>query len=200
MRSGATDCLRALYSRRRDTLEDAVAHISNAVAHILLLPRRLPRRRRMKSLKAGAVLLSIWSSFNLLVAVMVTAMTVTGQPPPALSLLFTDIEIRGLDNDIIAVVNAQATLANPSVFALCIVVLAIIWKGLLARARWAFWSLAVALVPLQVFGFVSDAFLGHRNLVANVVSTLVLTAGLGLSGYALRRTVPLTSQSTAPDA
>jgi hypothetical protein len=152
----------------------------------------------MKSLKAGAVLLSIWSGLNLLVAVAVTAMTVTGQPPPALSLLFADTEIRGLDKNILAVVNAQAALANPSVVALCIVVLAIIWKGLIARAWWTFWILAAALVPLQVFGFVSDAFLGHHNLVANVASTLVLTAGLSLSGHALRRNVPPTGPSATP--
>lgn len=42
-------------------------------------------------------------------------------------------------------------------------------KTLMARARWAFEALVAYLVPLQAAGFASDAFLGHRSLVANVV-------------------------------
>lgn len=139
----------------------------------------------MKRLKAGAILLSLWSGLNLLVAVVVTAMTLSGRNPPALSILFTDAEIRRLDGKVIAVVDAQAALANPCIVALCLVVLGIIWKGLIARMRWSFWVLVCALFPLQAFGFVSDAFLGDRNLVANIVSTAILIIGLGLSGCAL---------------
>ena len=141
----------------------------------------------MSSLKAGAVLLTLWSGLNLLVAAMVTVMTLAGRNAPALSMLFSDSEIQTLDVKAIAVVNAQAMLANPCIVALCVVVMVIIWKGLMTRARWAFWALAGALVPLQLFGFASDAFLGDHNLVANVVSTGVLLMGLSLSAFAVFR-------------
>jgi hypothetical protein len=136
-------------------------------------------------LKVGAMLLSLWSGLNILVAVAVATMTLSGRNPPALSILFTDAEIHRLDGKVIAVVNAQAALANPCIVALCLVVLGTIWKGLIARMRWSFWVLVGALLPLQAFGFVSDAFLGHRNLIANLVSTAILITGLGLSGCAL---------------
>ena len=72
---------------------------------------------------------------------------------------------------------------------MCALVLVIVWRALMARARWAFEALVACLVPLQAAGFASDAFLGHRNLVANVVSTVLLCTGLALAGAGLRRQV-----------
>jgi hypothetical protein len=139
-----------------------------------------------RSLSAGAVLLSVWSGLNLLVAIAVTAVTFSGRMPPALQLLFTDAEIGGLDPKVLAVVNAQAALANPCIAALCALVLVILWKGIVAQVRWTWWAVAAALCPLQVFGFASDAVLGHRNLLVNLVSSAILLAGLALSGYGLK--------------
>lgn len=141
----------------------------------------------MKSLKAGMILLSIWSGLNLLVALVVTATVLAGRSPLALSLVFTNAEIAHLDKKAVAVINAQAAIANPSLLALCVLVLAIVWTSLAARSRWAFWALTGSLLPLQAFGFVSDSFLGHRELVANCISTMLLVAGLALAGHALHR-------------
>ncbi|MGC4117710.1 MAG: hypothetical protein QM765_24765 [Myxococcales bacterium] len=134
----------------------------------------------MKSLKVGAVLLSVWSGLNLLVAAAVTVLTLRGAAPPALGMLMTEAEALRLDPRALAVVNAQAALANPCIVALCAIVLAVVWTSLVARARWALWTLSGALLPLQAFGFVSDAYLGGRNFAANTVSSVVLLAGLGL--------------------
>lgn len=49
-------------------------------------------------------------------------------------------------------------------------------------------ALGGALAPLQGFAFVSDAYLGHRNLAANVASSLLLGLALSLCGAGLRRT------------
>ena len=141
----------------------------------------------MKTMKAGVVLLSIWSGLNGLVAVAVTAMTLSGRTPPALSMRFTEPEIRNLDDRVVGVVNAQAALANPCIVALCLLVFVLTWKGVGRRARWAFWALASSLVPLQAFGFVSDGFLGHRNIAANIASTAILLTGLTLAGLDLFR-------------
>lgn len=88
-------------------------------------------------------------------------------------------------------VNAQAAIANPLIVGLRLLTLAIVWKGLMSGSRWGFWALLISLVPVQAFDFVSDAYLGHHNLVANVVSTIVLVAGLALSGYSVLGTRPL---------
>jgi hypothetical protein len=140
----------------------------------------------MKRLKAGAVLLSIWCGLNLAVAAAVTAMTLAGRNAPALSLLLTDAQIRSLNPKAVAVVNAQAALANPCIIALCVLVLVVVWTSLVARARWALRALAATLIPLQAFGYVSDAYLGHRNFAANVTSTIILVSGLVLAGLGMR--------------
>lgn len=57
----------------------------------------------------------------------------------------------------------------------------------MAQARWAFEALIAYLVPLRAAGFASDAFLGHRSLVANVVSTALVCTGRALAGAGLRR-------------
>jgi hypothetical protein len=137
-------------------------------------------------MRVGAILLSIWSGLNLIVAVHVTAATLAGASPPALALVLDEPRIARLDPQVIAVVHAQAALANPCVIALCLLVLVLVWRGVVARARWAWWTLVAALVPLLAFGFVSDGYLGHHNLAANLVSTAILTTGLALTGLALR--------------
>lgn len=140
----------------------------------------------MRSVKLGAILLSVWSGLNLLVGAAVTALTLASRPPPALAMVFSGAEIARLDPRVREVVSAQAALCNPLIVALCGLVLAIVWTSLVRGARWAWWALAAALVPVQLFGFVSDGFLGHHNLVANAVSTVILGTALALTGaYAL---------------
>ncbi len=140
--------------------------------------------------RAGAVLLSLWCGANLLVAAAVTATTLLGRAPPALRLVFGDAELAALDPRVVAVVRAQAALANPCIVALCVLVLALTWSGAVGgtrsasgavggtRSAWR--ALAGTLVPLQAFGFVSDGFLGARNLAANVASSALLVAALAL--------------------
>jgi hypothetical protein len=134
----------------------------------------------MKIIKAGAIVLSVWAGLNLIVAVAVTVLTVTGGTPPALGLMLNDAQIHASDPKLIAVVNAQAALANPCIVAFCILVLAIVWTSIVPGVRWALWAVAGATIPLQVFAFVSDSFLGGRNLLPNLISSTLLAAGLGL--------------------
>ena len=105
-------------------------------------------------------------------------------------MMFTEPEIRRLDDKVYAVVNAQAAFANPCIVALCLTVLLLVWKGVVRKARWAFWALVGGLVPLQAFGFVSDEFLGHHNIVANVTSSVVLIVGLAMTGHEIFRHSP----------
>jgi hypothetical protein len=134
----------------------------------------------MKWLRAGAVLLSIWCGLNAAVALYVTVMTVSGHAAPALALVLRPSEVGAADPRLLAVVNAQAAMANPCIIALCGLVLAVTWTSVMARARWALRALIPTLVPLQAFGFVSDGFLHDRNLAANVGSTVVLITALAL--------------------
>jgi hypothetical protein len=142
-------------------------------------------RATMRTLRLGAVLLTLWCGLNLLVAAVVTVLTIVRRTP-ILAMLFSDGE-RALDPKLVNVIYAQAALANPTIVALCVLVLVIVWRALMTRHRWAFWTLVATLGPLQAFGFVSDGYLGNRNLVANMASTGLLAIGLGLCDWARRR-------------
>lgn len=154
----------------------------------------------MRQRKIGAFFLTGWAGLNFLVALAVTGLTLAGRPPPALRLLLPEAEISRVDPIALAVINAQALLVNPCIMALCALVLCLVWNGLRAPAGWMFWALALVLLPLQAFGFVSDGALGHRNLIANLVSSAVLMTGLWMSRSLLQNERPADSLSSRPGA
>ena len=136
----------------------------------------------MKSAKAGAVLLSIWSGLNLLLAVgILIAVIVLHRNPPSLSMVFSDAEISRLDVKAIGLIRALAVLFNACAAAFCLLVLWVVWKGLVRGNRWAFWALATSMVLLQAFGFVGDTYLGNHNVLPNAISSVVLVAGLTIA-------------------
>ena len=139
-------------------------------------------------LRAGGIVLSIWSGVNLLLAgAILISMTVFGRNAPGLRILFDEAGVRGLDSRALATVNAIALLFNACAVAFCLLMLYVTWSGVAAGRKAAYWALAIASGSLQVFGFISDAYLGGRDLLANVISSAVLLAGLGLSGLGTYR-------------
>lgn len=134
-------------------------------------------------LRAGAIVLSLWTGFNLVLALTIVVTIVGfGQNAPALLILFgsttgTEIESRAL-----ATINALAVMFNAGAVTACGLGLAIIWRALVRRERWAFWILLGFLGFLQAAGFASDSFLGNENLIANIASTVLLLVGLGFAG------------------
>lgn len=143
----------------------------------------------MKTLKIGIVLLTVWCGLEIVVAAWVTAVTFAGGPPPALALVMSKARISTVDPIAVAVINAQAAILNPCICVVCTMALVLAWRGLARGQRWTLWLLTGTLLPLQVTAFGSDNFLGHRNLSANLISTLMLTAPLALCGAGSRRTV-----------
>ena len=128
-------------------------------------------------------MLSIWSGVNLLLAgAILISMTMFSKNAPGLRILFDDAGVRGLDPRALATVNAIAVLFNACAVAFCLLMLYVTWSGVAAGSKAAYWALVVASGSLQVFGFIADAYLGGRNLPANVMSSAVLLIGLGLSG------------------
>ena len=129
--------------------------------------------------RIGLALLSAWSGLNLALAVVIVlAMGLFGRHAPALSLVFSDAQIRALEPRVLGVVDALAILGNGCIAGFCGLVLAVVWRGVARGVGWAWTALAITAGGIQVAGFVSDARLGHRDLIANVVSTALLAAGL----------------------
>ena len=136
--------------------------------------------------RAGAILLTIWSGFNLLLALgILAAISFFHRDAPALRILFDPSEIGRLDAKVLGTVNALAVFANACAAGFCLLILFVTWPGLAGKSRRAFWALALSTGLVQAFGFVSDSFLGDRNLIANLVSTGVLLVGLILSGVSI---------------
>ena len=137
----------------------------------------------MKRAKLGLGLLTLWGSLNILVAAAVTIMTLAKESPPALRLVMNGDAIHRLDPQALAVIDAQAAFANPCIIGFCVLVLTMIWSNRRAPrtgCHFSYWVLVPTLAFVQVFAFVSDGYLGHKNLPANLVSTLLLAAGLTL--------------------
>jgi uncharacterized membrane protein YoaK (UPF0700 family) len=139
-------------------------------------------------LRAGSILLTVWSGVNLLLALgILVALTFLRQDAPALRILFDPPGIAAMDPKALATVNALAVFGNACAAGFCLLILFVVWTRLAAGSNRAFWALALSAGLVQAFGFVSDSFLDDRNLVANLVSAGVLLAGLVLSGAGIRR-------------
>jgi hypothetical protein len=113
-------------------------------------------------------------------------MTAFGRNPPSLS----DGTERPADPEVgperVGLIKALAVLANACIAGFCLLILSVVWTSLVRRMGWALWALGGAMGLVQVFGFVSDAYIGNENVLANAISTGVLIGGIALSrvGYA----------------
>ena len=126
-------------------------------------------------LRAGAVLLTLWAGVHLVIALGIVIMVLgLGQNAPALMILYGDIQGKGVDTRALATIDALAALGNGWRAAMCALSLTIIWTGLLRRAAWAFWSLAVCVCFVQAVDFASGSFYQHRSLLDAVPSLLPL--------------------------
>lgn len=149
-------------------------------------------------LRAGVVTLSIWAGLNLLLALaIIVSLAFLGGNAPGLLLSFSPEEVRALDPRVLATVNAIASVANGAIVGLCALSLAVLWRGVARGLRDAWIAVACALSFVQACGFLADAFLGHRNLAANLLSTALLVVGLACAGVGLgpRARVTLTPRA-----
>ena len=90
-------------------------------------------------LRAGAILLTLWTGFKLLVALGILFMLlVLGKNSPALLLLYGDSQGKSLDPRALATINSLAVVANAAIAALSILSIVVIWSALMKRALWAF--------------------------------------------------------------
>jgi hypothetical protein len=85
--------------------------------------------------------------------------------------------------DALVVINAQAAFTNPCIIGFCVLVLTMLWSNLRTPKGASHFSnhvLVPTLLFVQSFAFVSDGYLGHKNLPANLVSAFLLAVGLPL--------------------
>ena len=156
-------------------------------------------------LRAGAILLTVWTGLKLAISLGVLFMLlVLGKNSPALLILYGDAQGKGLDPRALATINGLAVVANASVAALSILSLVVIWVALVRGAVWAFWSLAIALLCLEVVRWVGESLYYQENLLEDAVTLLPTVAGIicaALASFAEQHERPNQSMKpTAPDA
>ena len=137
-------------------------------------------------LRTGAILLSLWTGFNLVLALGILFMLlVLGKNAPALLILYGDLQPKDMDPRALSTVNALAVMFNACAASICALSLSMIWFAVVRKAVWAFWSVAGCLAFLQAAGFTSDTFLGNKDFLGNAISSLVLLCGICFVGIAI---------------
>lgn len=126
--------------------------------------------------------LTLWFGFNFLLALLITiSISFFHLNAPALLVYFNQTHIEAADPQMINMVNTMAVLLNAVITSYCGVVLVIIWEKSFLKASMFFWPVIVSASCIQIFGFISDSLMGHKNLGANLASSLILFLGIAAS-------------------
>ena len=137
-------------------------------------------------LKAGSIILSIWSGINFLLAALILTFIIFFKTnAPILVMVFEKSEIAQLDTRAISAVNALAILYNSCAVALSVMALFVIWSGLINGQRWAFWVLLITIGFVEILAFIGSAAVGNARWQVNVVLSVLYVVGIGLAGYSL---------------
>lgn len=133
-------------------------------------------------LRAGSIILTLWTGFKLALSLGVLFMLlVFAKNSPALLLLYGDAQGKGLVPRALATINALAIVANAAIAALSILSLAVIWAALVKRAEWAFWSLASALLFLEVVRWLGESVYYHQETALVDAATLLPTIAVSFA-------------------
>ena len=137
-------------------------------------------------LKAGSIILSIWSGINfLLAALILTMLVIFNADSPLLVMVFEKPEIAALDARVIASLNTLTILYNSCSVVVSVLVWTVIQKNLVAGEKWAFWLLLFVIGFIEVMAFIASAKVGHARWQVNVVLSILYVVGIGVTGYAL---------------
>ncbi len=137
-------------------------------------------------LKAGSIVLSIWSGINfILAALILTSVVVFNADSPLLAMVFEKSEIANLNPRVIESLNTLTILYNSCSVVVSVFVWTIIRNNLVAGQKWAFWLLLFAIGFIEVMAFIASAGVGHARWQVNVVQSALYVVGIGLAGYSI---------------
>ncbi|MEM9495893.1 MAG: hypothetical protein AAGA09_07805 [Pseudomonadota bacterium] len=108
-----------------------------------------------------------------------------GRLHPLISMRFTEAEISAVSPSVLDTINGMAVFANGHVFALGLVALVAIWKGLVLRQKWIFWTLLIALNASMLIGFMATYVDRSHTYGPSIVSAMILVVGFGLAALDL---------------
>jgi hypothetical protein len=142
-----------------------------------------------KMLKAGATVLTVSMTLNLVLATGILVATVfLDKNPPILHVSLDEPQIARLDGSVLTTFKSLAIYFNGAVATSCLLSLFVIWMGLVPGQRWAFSALLLTIGTSQASAFVADSFIGNRTVPVNVVFAITHAVGLALCWFGLRGT------------
>lgn len=137
-------------------------------------------------LKAGSIVLSIWSGINFILATLIlTSVVVFNADSPLLTMVFEKSEIANLNPRVIELLNTLTILYNSCSVVVSVFVWTIIRNNLVAGQKWAFWLLLFVIGFIEVMAFIASAAIGHARWQVNVVQSALYVVGIGLAGYSI---------------
>ena len=133
-------------------------------------------------LKAGSIILSIWSGIIFLRASLIlTFLIFLRSNAPILGMVFEKSEISSLDARVISAINSVCILYNSWVVALSLLALFVIWSSMINAQRWAFWALLMTIGFVQILGFIADAGIGNKTVPVSIAMSALYVVGIGLA-------------------
>lgn len=131
--------------------------------------------------------LYLWLLFQIVLATgIVFSMLILHTNAPGVGIALSAEEISSLPPKAIDTMNALAILMNGTI-AIFLSTLFMTLKGKKELIRKEFLAkIAIPLTLLQILGFVSDFYFGNVNIGLNILSSVLLIVGLGLSARALK--------------
>jgi hypothetical protein len=143
---------------------------------------------KVRMLKAGSIILSIWSGIHGFLASLILAILLLfHRNSPLLVMVFDKSEIANMDAKVIAAMNCLTIMYNSCAVAFSVLVLLLIWTSLVHGRRWAFWALLLTIGFLEVLAFVASACVGNARWQVNVVLGVLYVVGIALAGASLFR-------------
>jgi hypothetical protein len=148
-------------------------------------------------LKAGSIVLSIWSGINcFLASLILTIVIFLNGNSPLLVMVFEKSEIARLDVKVISALNCLTILYNSCAVGLSVLAFFIIWTNLINGKRWAFWALLITIGFVEILAFIASAEVGNARWQVNVVLSVLYVVGIGLAGLSMfKRSADIVKQA-----
>ena len=137
-------------------------------------------------LRVGAIILFLMTGFIMLLGAfyLVIVIGFDNLNPYFFSNAYNE-EIATLSQEIFAMVKYLVILLNAVTVGYCFLMLLTIWKNLIKGQKWAFWVIVIMFGFMHIMLFIADAAIGNKNVILNIVWSVLALTGIVLSGYGL---------------
>jgi hypothetical protein len=137
-------------------------------------------------LEAGAIILTVSSSFMFIAAAFTLALLlILKKNAPILPSILDPSDLSRLDPKVISAMNSYAVLFNACAASFSLLMIFIIWSGLITRQESAHFILLLAAGFGQIISFKADAIMGGKLKLLNATLSALFLIGIALAGYSI---------------